>query len=535
MTKSKRYTLNQYDSSSGQVTKTYVISPANAGHNDQASVRFDEVLVASNSDADTSRNAREHHKRTNLVSAHVQIYMDFTISYLKTLFLPTGYPYTVTPDYTPYQIFDSLQAFASSIAGLLSSRAVLQSLNVISQSSSTGEDVGRIAADSASAATAATLLSILQSTLSNLTSILFASHAAPRISSDVKYYRFLADVVNDTAFLLDLLAPTLPTSFGLSVSFITRMPLPLTLSPRVIALCSSSMLRAVCGVAGGSSKAVLSAHFARNNPESVGDLNAKDGSQETVIGLLGMWFGGVVVSRVESVTATWCWMIGLLTMHLWTNWCAVRSVRLRTLNRERATMVCKGLSESSHAKKHDVEWKTLNTESIGRRESVLGMRNILRSLLNIHNDSDIESFRWRNWQAGASLDDLLRSFRTSGNQTQKEFSWEEFALLLDTFREENYLLWYDSQRHKVIIALKRDAQPADQLKAWLHGLRIAKVVQGSKSKDFESRQQTIAVIINVLETITAGWDEHCRKLQLAGWDLTGTNLENGQGIRIDIE
>jgi len=42
------------------------------------------------------------------------------------VFLPAGYPHTVTPDYTPYQVYDSLQAFSSTIAGLLSSRAVLQ-------------------------------------------------------------------------------------------------------------------------------------------------------------------------------------------------------------------------------------------------------------------------------------------------------------------------------------------------------------------------------------------------------------------------
>lgn len=42
------------------------------------------------------------------------------------IFLPAGYPHSVTDDYLEYQIYDSLQAFSSSIAGLLSSRAVLE-------------------------------------------------------------------------------------------------------------------------------------------------------------------------------------------------------------------------------------------------------------------------------------------------------------------------------------------------------------------------------------------------------------------------
>ena len=45
---------------------------------------------------------------------------------LVDVFMPAGYPHSVTEDYLEYQIYDSLQAFASSIAGLLASRAVLE-------------------------------------------------------------------------------------------------------------------------------------------------------------------------------------------------------------------------------------------------------------------------------------------------------------------------------------------------------------------------------------------------------------------------
>jgi hypothetical protein len=48
--------------------------------------------------------------------------------------------------------------------------------------------------------------------------------------------------------------------------------------------------KALCGVAAGSAKASLSAHFAKNN--NLGELNAKDSSQETVISLAGMLVSG---------------------------------------------------------------------------------------------------------------------------------------------------------------------------------------------------------------------------------------------------
>lgn len=44
------------------------------------------------------------------------------------VFMPAGYPSSVTSDYLGYQIYDSLQAFSSAIAGLLANRAVLQGL-----------------------------------------------------------------------------------------------------------------------------------------------------------------------------------------------------------------------------------------------------------------------------------------------------------------------------------------------------------------------------------------------------------------------
>lgn len=132
-------------------------------------------------------------------------------------------------------------------------------------------------------------------------------------------YRLLADVLNDTAFILDVISPIFPKFL------------------RVIILSFSSVLRALCGVAAGSAKASLSAHFARWG--NLGELNAKDSSQETVISLLGMLAGSFVVSWVTTTLSTWAVMILLLAIHLETNRRAVRAVSMRTLNRQRASLV----------------------------------------------------------------------------------------------------------------------------------------------------------------------------------------------------
>nr|KAF6439885.1 hypothetical protein HJG63_001706 [Rousettus aegyptiacus] len=52
------------------------------------------------------------------------------LSRLLTVFLPQGFPDSVSPDYLPYQLWDSVQAFASSLSGSLATHAVLLGIGV---------------------------------------------------------------------------------------------------------------------------------------------------------------------------------------------------------------------------------------------------------------------------------------------------------------------------------------------------------------------------------------------------------------------
>lgn len=94
--------------------------------------------------------------------------------------------------------------------------------------------------------TAALLLHILQDTSGRIATILFAHRVGTALEPECKKYRLAADVFNDVAMILDCLSPLAPAGFG-----------------RVSVLSCAGVLRALCGVAGGSSKASLSAHFAR--------------------------------------------------------------------------------------------------------------------------------------------------------------------------------------------------------------------------------------------------------------------------------
>ncbi|KAH7040204.1 vitamin B6 photo-protection and homoeostasis-domain-containing protein [Microdochium trichocladiopsis] len=307
------------------------------------------------------------------------------------VFLPAGYPHTVTPDYTPYQVYDSLQAFSSTIAGLLSSRAALQGLGV---------------GDEGSSATAAVLLTVLQESIGRISTIVFAHRLGQAIEPECKYFRFLADILNDAALIIKVFSPALPHY------------------AKVFSLCATGTLHALCGVAAGASKASLSAHFAKNG--NLAELNAKDGSQETVISLLGMLAGSLFIRVVTTPTAVWTSMLLLVGLHLWTNYQAVRSVQMRSLNRQRATIVTKEFFRSGIVP---------SPAKVARREHILS------------------------WKLAGPPIEYARTFPQSG-----EVSVED----LKRHGADRYVL--ARQQSGLKIFLKENASPLDALKGWVAAL-----------------------------------------------------------------
>jgi hypothetical protein len=108
--------------------------------------------------------------------------------------------------------------------------------------------------DATASPTVALLLSVVQDSVGRIATILFAHRLGTSLEPECKMYRLAADVFNDSAMILDCLSPVFPKTSRVSI------------------LCFSSALRALCGVAAGSSKASLSAHFARWG--NLGEINA---------------------------------------------------------------------------------------------------------------------------------------------------------------------------------------------------------------------------------------------------------------------
>ncbi len=272
---------------------------------------------------------------------------------------------------------------------------------------------------------------------------------------------------------------------------------------------SASILRSLCGVAAGASKASLSAHFALNG--NLAELNAKEASQETVVSLFGMLAGTIVVHMVEDKKVVWCWMIALLGTHLFMNYQAVRCVKMLTLNRQRATIVFR----------HFLEHNTILTPAeVSWRESILR-----RSRGNLSSKSGDYTGLCR----FCSYGDII--------------GWNPWGYKRYIFEKDTYFMgiWHWGSRFYIRIALKeetdssavRQGKPPAQmaLLAWFdavtHAFHFDSALKDGLASHYENEGHRGYFSADKKETILGA-------LRAAGWDVEDGQLETTDPVRVRV-
>ncbi|KAL9582373.1 MAG: hypothetical protein Q9212_003334 [Teloschistes hypoglaucus] len=339
--------------------------------------------------------------------------------------------------------------------------------------------------DASANPTTALLLSILQESTGRIATILFADRLGTSLSPECKMYRLAADIFNDAAMLLDCLSPALPRG------------------PRTLLLSSSSVLRALCGVTAGSSKASLSAHFAKWG--NLGELNAA---------------GSVLVSYVSSPMTTWSCLILLLSIHLAMNRAAVRAVSMHTLNRQRANIVFSTFLD---------EGTVLSPKEVSLQERIFEWDGVLRW----RHSSPLATAR-----IGHPLKELLASLAPAHEKTGSIRDAEaKMMRLIRQYSQEEFLLWYDAPQRVGHIALKEGAAAKSQLKAWALMLWITHRhrMDGSSEATSGSFESTLDLQRSSLQDLSSRWADCIQRLRTAGWDIDVASLETTSGSRICVQ
>ncbi|KAI0371375.1 DUF647-domain-containing protein [Pilatotrama ljubarskyi] len=441
---------------------------------------------------------------------------------LSEIFLPEGYPSTVSSDYLQYQIWNALQAFCSSLAGLFASRAVLQ-----------GHGVGNASAS----ATNAIFLTVLQDVFSRLTTIAAGYYLGTSLYPEAKTYRLLADVLNDAAIICDTLSPHLAHfSFSLAYPFIVPAA---DSSLRVVALCMSGAFRSLCGAVAGGSKAALTVHFATagERPGDVGDLSAKDGSKETVLALLGMLCGSVVLHYVHNAQATYVALFSLVFCHLAANVAAVKVIAMRTFNRQRASIAWSAFRSSFDDEGHPVTKPSVpGYQNVARRERIFTDAARIRCphqgrgvlahcaigvpFSTISSSGERKTTRWDIWSPR----------RTSPHWLEKD----QIAALLQGFAEEKYILWYASDASSALsmaIVLKEEHGAHDHLKAWAHAHEVARICEGRTPIDFKGRLEAVREGLKHVSRIFPWFVDAA---EVAGWKTEEGALVGGSPVTVAV-
>ncbi|CCM05086.1 uncharacterized protein FIBRA_07293 [Fibroporia radiculosa] len=433
---------------------------------------------------------------------------------LSNVFLPAGYPASVSPDYLQYQIYNALQAFCSSLASLIASRAVLE-----------GHGVGNADAS----ATHAIFLTVLQDIFSRLTTIVSGYYLGTSLFPEAKTYRLLADIFNDAAIVLDTLSPHLD---GVVLSL--RYPFVLSgsgSSLRVSALCLSGASRALCGMVAGGSKAALTVHFASpgQGTGDVGDLNAKDGSKETVLALLGMLSGTAVMHYVHSARATYLVLFVLTFLHLFGNYLAVRVVVLRSLNRQRANIVWMAYRAHIKGPMGGKRPLVLTPEAVAARERIFANPSAL------HDTSSPAHPFLGICKVGSSFSSLASRQQSAPRGALAAPSPPQIHTILEIFSEEPYVLWFgptSGPSCRLHVFLKDGHKPRDHLKAWTHAQEAAIMLNGRQPGSFEVALAAVQTSYALVEDLFPPFLDAVRGV---GWRIDEGGILAGSPRTISVK
>jgi Vitamin B6 photo-protection and homoeostasis len=298
--------------------------------------------------------------------------------------------------------------------------------------------------------------------------LLFSYNASPHFDAYVLEFRLFADLINDVGLTLDMMAPLVPPSWLLML------------------MSASTLSKTMCGMSAGATKSSITCHLALEG--NMADLNAKEGTQETLVSLLGMILGIQLAKFLErlqraysetplthyydqpvpvEVAVSWSIFMFLTWLHMWANYRGVKLLKLKSLNRERARAALEttvaAMAEDYWANPEDpsnqMNWEKIDIPSPDHIEESM-----------IRATATLLFPRLQSIALGMPLLEILQSNHHPSQLVQQ-------------FQQERYIIGINNQDQKVLATLRTGADNHDELKAFLHCLLLRKCLDmGGKAK-----------------------------------------------------
>ncbi|KAJ3404093.1 hypothetical protein CcCBS67573_g01900 [Chytriomyces confervae] len=283
-------------------------NPSPASQSSMGASRW--LVSTSNSNHDISQN--DSTKRSN-TGGNATAHLIFALrDQLMVMFLPKGFPGSVTPDYFKYTVWQFMHSVSGTVTGTLSTQALLHALGL---------------GAAASAGLAATTNWIIKDGFGLLGGVLYAGSVATKFDDQPKRFRFLSAGLIQLSTLLELLTPLLPHLFVPIASI-------------------SNIGKNIGWLASSASRAAIHRGFTLS--DNLGDVTAKSGAQSTMAGLLGTVVG-IGVSYFIGYSDPFTLLNIFLPLSAFNMYCCYQSnhvVVTRSLNVERGELALSRFAES---------------------------------------------------------------------------------------------------------------------------------------------------------------------------------------------
>ncbi|KAJ8431330.1 hypothetical protein Cgig2_013546 [Carnegiea gigantea] len=400
----------------------------------------------------------------------------------------SGFPSSVTADYAPFQLWDSLQGLSTYIRTMLSTQALLSAIGV-------GEKSATVIG--------ATFQWFLRDFTGMLGGILFTFCQGSNLDSNAKMWRLVADLMNDLGIILitltsfwvyDIVATCQNMQKMRASDYRMLMDLisPLFPSAFVFIVCLGCLSRSFTGVASGATRAALTQHFALQ--DNAADISAKEGSQETIATMAGMTIG-MLLARVTMghSLAIWFSFLLLTIFHMYANYRAVRCLSLNTLNGERSSILLQNFMETGKmyvypvalAKFHETYAVVLSPQKVSTEEHILPLwlnpwssqsfRHLYKRIhlgVKVSSLSDADILIMANFYNLSKINGLVHADKSD------PMHWRNIKVV----RGEYLLL---QRKGTIRIVMHKDSTQADVLQSYVHALVMVNLLDKSTSVHIE--------------------------------------------------
>ncbi|XP_022716734.1 protein root UVB sensitive 1, chloroplastic-like isoform X1 [Durio zibethinus] len=328
------------------------------------------------------------------------------------LLLPEGFPDSVTSDYLDYSLWRGVQGVASQVSGVLATQALLYAV---------GLGKGAIP-------TAAAINWVLKDGIGYLSKIMLSKYGR-HFDVNPKGWRLFADLLENSAFGLEMLTPAFPHLF-------------------VFIGAAAGAGRSAAALIQAATRSCFYAGFAAQR--NFAEVIAKGEAQGMVSKSIGIVLGIALANYIGSSTSFSLASFGVVTwIHMYCNLKSYQSIQLRTLNPYRASLVFSEYLLSGQAP----SIKEVNDEEplfpavpflnllSGNRELSVVLSSEAKQAA-----SEIE----HRLQLGSKLSDIVNNK-------------EDALALFSLYKDEGYIL--TEQEGKFCVVLKDSSSPQDMLKS----------------------------------------------------------------------